>query len=715
MRRASWILLALLALGGCAADPGTAPQPEPSRSADAEPALDAPIPLDARIRAGRLANGLAYYILPHGTPKKRAQLWLAVNAGSALEDEDQRGLAHFVEHMGFNGTRRFPKQALIDALERTGVQFGPDLNASTTLEATTYTLQIPTDEPGLVDTGLAILRDWAGDIAFDPADVDAERGVVLEEWRRGRGAWARLRDRSLPILFHASPLADRLPIGRPEIIRAAPAEALARYYRDWYRPERMAVIAVGDVDPAALEARIAAEFANLQAHAPPRERPDPALPPHPETLVSLETDPEASTTSVSLYTKLPPRAHVTLRDYRRTLAEALFHQMLNARLEERRREPNAGFLGASSSTGSLVRRTDAWVQRAVVPPAGVEAGLAALLTERSRVERHGFTAGELERAKRNLLRRYELGAARRERRDSRTLAAGIARHFYEQRYLPGSEADLALATRLLPTIELATLRDLVGTFWAGSRVIVVQGPAEMKAPSAESLQALVRRAPEQGLEPYRDRVASEVAVALPPPGAVVRAQHIETVGVTEWQLANGVRVVVKPTDFARDEVRMLAFSPGGHSLAADADFDAARFSDLIVEDAGVGSLDPVALRKVMAGSALSLRARIGELEESVAGTSAPRDLESLLRLAHLAFTAPRRDEAAFHTWRTRQLEAIRNRRASPERVFFEEMEQLLTQDHPRRRPLTAERIRGIELDRALAFYRDRFADAGDIV
>ena len=713
-QRALGVLAALLALAGSASGCSARPQ-APETLGGAEQDLDAPIPLDAQVRSGRLPNGLAYYILPHTTPKKRAQLWLAVNAGSALEDEDQRGLAHFVEHMGFNGTRRFPKHALIDVLERTGVQFGPDLNASTTLEATTYMLQIPTDEPGLVDTGLAILRDWAGDIAFGPAEVEAERGVVLEEWRRGRGAEARLRDKALPVLFHASPLAERLPIGRPEIIRSAPAEALVRYYRDWYRPERMAVIAVGDVNVPEIEARIAAEFSSLRAAAPPRPYSDEVLPAHAETLVSVETDPEASTTSVSLYTKLPARSYRSLRDYRRALAEALVHQMLNARLDERRREPDAVILSASSWTGRLIRSADTWVRRAVVPPDGVEAGLATLLAEGMRVERHGFTPGELERAKRDLLRRYELAASRRDRRDSQGLAWGLARHFYEQRFLAGSAADLALATQLLPTIGLPTLEEQVRAFAQGSRVIVVQGPAEMKAPSRQSLLAVLSRSAEQPLEPYRDRVASELAVELPPRGAVIRAQHIDEIGVTEWRLANGARVVLKPTDFDRDEVRMLAFSPGGHSLADDAGFDSALFSDLIVEESGTGALDPVALRRALTGTALSLRVHIGELKKTISGTSTARDLETLLRLAHLAFTAPRRDEAAFRTWRTRQIEAIRNRRASPERVFFDEMDQILTQGHPRRQPLTAERLQGIDLDRALAFYRDRFADAGDFV
>ena len=728
--RSALLFLVLAGCGGTTAGAGKSPEAVPaapatpeaeiaagrtpaSGPADAE--LDRPLPVDSRIRVGKLPNGLTYYVLPHRKPEKRAQLWLAVNAGAVLEDDDQRGLAHFVEHMGFNGTKRFPKQALVNFLEGIGMKFGPDLNAYTSFDETVYMLQVPTDKPELVEKAFQVLRDWAGDITFDPGEVEKERGVVLEEWRLGRGAGMRIFDRQAPVMFHGSKYAQRITIGKPEIIKGAPRDTLVRYYRDWYRPDLMALIAVGDFEPADIERRIKGEFANLPAATKPRPRANAPVPLHPQTLVTVETDPEMQFSSVGIINKMAVRPNSSARDYRRTITEQLYHQMLNARLDELRRKPDAPFMFAGSSTGTFVRSADAFQQRAMAKEDRVEQALEVLLQEVVRVERHGFTATELERAKKSLLRQYQQSVAQHEKTDSRERAQEIVRHFLQAEAMPGIEAELKLVERFSPTITVGELNGLAKTWGGGGgRVITVSGPDKMKKPTPQALLAITEAIAGRSLNAYEDAVATAPLLASPPkPGKVVRTRELPEIGVTEWTLSNKAKVVIKPTDFKNDEVRVSAFSPGGHSLVKDPDFDSGQFASAVVDEAGVGSYDAVQLRKALSGKIVSVRTRVDELEEGLSGSASPSDLETFFQLMHLEFTAPRRDEAVFEAWRTRQNEQVRNRRLDPQRVFFEDLQILMSRNHLRRQPLTPEKIARVKLDTALAIYKDRFADAGD--
>ncbi|MFO0569402.1 MAG: insulinase family protein [Polyangiaceae bacterium] len=693
------------------------PVATPSASATAPAAsseLDRPLPLDQRVRKGKLASGLTYYVMAHGKPEKRAQVWLAVDAGSVLEDEDQRGLAHFVEHMGFNGTKRFPKQQLVDFLEKSGVRFGADLNAYTSFDETVYTLQVPTDDSKVLNRSIEVLRDWADGIAFEPAEVEKERGVVLEEWRLGRGARMRIFDKQAPIIFHGSRYAERLTIGKPEVIKGASRDKLVRFYRDWYRPDLMAVIAVGDFDAAAVEERIKSEFGSLAAPAKPRPRTREKLPPHAKTLVSIETDPELPSTTVAVLSKLPHRPEASARDYRRSLTEQLVDSMLNARLDELKRMPDAPFLGASSATSGLVRTADSFRQSASVKEDGVVTGLSALLEEVLRVERHGFTKTELERAKSQLLRQFQQAVKERDKRDGGEFASEITRNFFENEAMPGREAELRLVEGFLPEIQVDELNGLAKQLGAGSRVLVVTGPDKIQKPKPDELLALHDRVAKKQIDAYVDVGSNQPLVATPPaPGSITKRSSIPEIGVTEWTLSNGARVVVKPTDFANDQVRASAFSPGGHSLAKDADFESARFADVAVGQGGLGAFDAVQLKKALAGKLVSVNANISELEEGLSGRASPADLETLLQMMHLAFVAPRRDARAFVAWRAREAESVKNRRLSPEGTFFEDMAIFSSQNHLRRRPVTPETLEKVDLDKALAIYKDRFADASD--
>lgn len=690
-----------------------APTPSPVVAASVDE-QDKPLPLDARITKGKLDNGLTYYILPHKKPEHRAQIWLAVNTGSILEDEDQRGLAHFVEHMSFNGTKRFPKNALVDFIEKSGVRFGADLNAYTSFDETVYMLQVPTDRSELLSKGFNVLRDWADGVTFEPDEVEKERGVVLEEWRLGRGASMRLFDKTAPVVFHGSKYPERLPIGKPEIIKGAPRDALVRFYEDWYRPDLMAVVAVGDFTAADIESRIKSEFGSIPAPKTPRPRGVQTMPAHDEPLFAIETDPELPTTSVTIMSKLPHRPEKSARDYRRSVAERLYNMMLDARLDEIRRQPNAPFLGARSGSGMLVRSADAFTEVATVKEDGVQQGFGALLEEQLRVERHGFTASELERAKSQLLRSYQQTVKERDKQDARGFAQEAVRNFLHEEMMSGPETELALVERFLPTYSVDEINKLGKTFAEGSRVVTVTGPPAMTKPTADALLAITRSVEGRDIKAYDDGDASAPLMAQKPkPGSIVKTELLADLGVTEWTLGNGVRVIVKPTSFRNDEIRFSAFSPGGHSLAKDADFQSARFADTIAGQGGLGSLDAVKLRKSLMGKIAVVKPHIGELDEGLSGLAAPSDLETMFQLIHLSFTAPRRDENAFSSWRTREVENVKNRRLSPETLFSEDLLAFQTKNHPRLRPPTVESMQTVDLDKAMATYKDRFADAGD--
>jgi zinc protease len=724
MTRQTAVSLALLLfLPACAARQ-TAPSPAASRAgtaaaaraASAASALELGPPLlDARVKRGKLPNGLSYFILPHGKPEKRAYFWLVVNAGSTLEDEDQQGLAHFIEHMGFNGTRRFPKMDIVNFVERAGMKFGAHLNAYTSFDETVYTLQVPTDSPELVDRALDILRDWAGDVTLDPPEIEKERGVVLEEWRGGRGAGRRLFDKQIQVVYRGSQYARRIPIGKPEVIKGAARQTLARFYQDWYRPDLMAVIAVGDFAPAEIEQKITRGFSDLKAPVNPRPRVVAEVPGHAETLVTVETDPEMPVTTVAVLNKMPHRPERSDADFRRMLAEQLYHIMLNGRLDELRRKPETPFLQAGSGTGSAVRATDVFSLQALAKEGEVEATLQALLTELRRVERHGFTSTELERARKLVLRGHRQAVLERDKQDGRGFASELVRYFLEDEAMPGPEAEQATAVRLLPTFTAEELSQLArGWVGSGNRVVVIAGPEKMKKPAPERIEAIVQAAEKQDIVAYDDAVSAAPLLASPPrPGRVVATRSLPDLGVTEWKLSNGVRVVVKPTTFKNDEIQLSAFSPGGHSLVKDADYDAARFSGTIVQQGGLGALDAVALRKALNGKIAWVNSWVGELEEHVSAGSSPEDIQTMFELVHLAFTAPRRDEPSFKAWQRQEVEQTRNRRLSPERSFFEDMQVFLAKNHPRRQPTTPEVVEKIPLDRALAVYRDRFREAGD--
>ena len=680
-------------------------------------AASQPVPMDPLVRVGRLPNGLRYYIRKNARPAHRAELRLVVNAGSVVEDDDQRGLAHFVEHMLFNGTRRFRKNDIVSYLESIGVRFGADLNAATSFDETVYILPVPTDKPGLLDRSFDILEDWASAARFDSLEVVNERGVVLEEWRGGLGAESRVRDKQFPVIFKGSRYADRLPIGLPAVIQGATPSPLKRFYHDWYRPDLMAVIVVGDVEPLRVERVIRRRFGRLVGPTTARERPAFPVPPNAEPLVTIATDPEEQVTSVGVLYKHPPRSTRTAGDYRRLLVAELYNDMLNRRLGELSRKADAPFSVASSGYGGFVRGTDAYQLVAVARDSGTTQALAAVLTEARRVREHGFLPAELQRAKAALLRSYESAYAERQKTESGTYVQEYVQHFLEGDPSPGITWEYAAVQRMLPGIPLDEVNTL-GRAWItdSNRVVTLSAPAQGTAPvpTAQELLAVFPGVQAASVTPWTETVSDAPLVAqVPAPGRVVQDARIPELGVTDWRLSNGIRVLLKPTDFKADEVLMRGWGPGGASLVADADVPSATLATTLVERGGVGTFDAISLGKKLAGIQARAGVFIDDATQGVSGSASPKDLATMFQLAYAKLTQPRRDTASFVAFKGQLRPFLANRASSPEAVFGDTVSLTMAQYHPRAVPVNAQFLDRVSYDRALQIYQDRFADFSD--
>ncbi len=683
----------------------------------AAPDLDGPLPVDPNVTIGTLENGLRYYIRENPEPKERAELRLVINAGSVLEDDDQLGLAHVVEHMAFNGTEHFEKQELVDYLETIGMRFGPDINAYTSFDETVYMLMVPTDSAELVTTAFQILEDWAQRQLFDHEEIDKERGVVIEEWRLGQGAFARMRDKQWPILFKDSRYAERNVIGNKEILESFDYDVLVRFYRDWYRPDLMAVIAVGDFDKSVIEELIQKYFAGIRMPENPRERPVFPVPDHDETLFAIATDPEATMNSVNVYWKQALRDESTVGAYRQSIVENLYNRMVNTRLFELTQQADPPFLGAFSGQGRFIGSKEIYILGAGVAENGIERGLEAVLTEAERVDRYGFTESELEREKRELLRNMEQAYAEREKTESSSYASEYVRSFLYDEPIPGVAYEFELHKELVPGIQLQEVNRLAKEWIVDTnRVILVSAPEKegVEVPSDEDLLAVFSAVGAAEITAYEDAVADVPLVArLPQPAEITFEEEIEELGVWHWELANGVRVLLKRTDFKDDEIVFRALSPGGTSLAADEDYIAAATGTSVVTQSGIGEFSLVDLRKVLAGKAVRVSPFIASTGEGMSGSASPADVETMFQLIYLYFTAPRRDEDAYLSFKSRMNAFLANRSADPNTAFRDTITVTLTQHHFRTRPPSQELYEEMDLDKSLAFYRDRFADASD--
>jgi zinc protease len=680
--------------------------------------LDTPLQPGPQVKVGRLPNGLTYYIQKNVKPAQKLELRLVVKAGSILEDEDQQGLAHFTEHMAFNGSTNFKKHELVSWLQSIGVKFGADLNAYTSFDETVYMLPIPTNRKEDVDKGFLVLQDWAGGLSMVDADIDKERDIILEELRLGKGAGDRMSKVLMPKIFNGSRYAQRLPIGQEDVIKHFKPDALRRFYHDWYRPDLMAVVVVGDVDPVEAERLVKKHFSSLKNPAKERVREYAPIPPRQDTEALVVLDREAGGNGVLIrYPVTPVLEKGTLRDYRNQLVDILFSNMLNARLQELAQLPNPPFMGAASTLGKLTPRYKAYSASATVGAAGAEPALAAMVMENERARRFGFSAAELDRAKKNLLRLYERAWNEREKTDSGVYVAEYTRNFLQGESIPGIAAEYQYVTDLVPGMTLQEMNAYArSTIPADSgKLVIYTGSSKIDAPvpTGPQLLAYVDAAKKADIGPREEKALGSKLLAAPPVAGTIVDESIDSrLGLTRLTLSNGVKVILKPTDFRNDQVMMSASRYGGQALFDDKDIFNARYANSIVATMGMGAYSPLEVQKVLAGKAASVNMGLSGYNDVVSGASGASDIETMFQMLWLKFNGVRRDEDLYTSFIGKQVEAARNRLTEPGELFGDTIAATLYNNSPRApRAVRPEDFKQVSLDRSIAIYRERFSSA----
>jgi len=693
----------------------------PASGAEAPSTLDTPLPISAQVKVGKLANGLSYYIHQNRKPEHKLELRLVVKAGSILEDEDQLGLAHFTEHMAFNGSRHFRKHELVSYLQSIGVKFGADLNAYTSFDETVYVLPLSAERSEDLDKAFLVLQDWAQGLTLNDADIDKERDIILEELRLGKGAGDRMQKVLMPKIYNGSRYAERLPIGQEDTLRRFKPDALRRFYRDWYRPDLMAVVVVGDIAPAKAEQLIKRHFDGMKNPARERPRTYAAIPPRLDSEALVVTDKEAGPAGILI--RYPVQAfqdRQTIGGYREQLVETLFSGMLNGRLQELSQLPAPPFMGASSALGRLTPRYRSWNVSASLSTRGATAAIDAVVQENERARRFGFTSAELERVKKTLLRTYERAWNERDKTDSAVYASEYMRHFLEGESVPGIEAEYRYVTEMLPGIGLDEINAYARRTIPedSGKLVVYTGPtqADSPLPSGDQLLAAVTAAERREVRAHAEKAVAAALMDKPPaPGRVLAESHDARLGLTRLTLSNGVKVILKPTTFRNDQVLMSAARFGGQSLFDDKDMFSARYADTIVAAMGLKDFSPLDLRKVLAGKAAAVSAGLGNNTDVVAGTAGAADVETMLQMVWLRFAGVRRDEGLYQSYIGKQMELARNRQSQPGALFGDTMLATLYGNNPRApRALRPEDIPRIDLDRAIDIYRQRFSSAKDL-
>ena len=686
--------------------------------AQAAPDNGEALSLDPRVRYGVLDNGLRYYIRQNAKPENRVMLQLAVNAGSICETEAQRGLAHFTEHMLFNGTKNFPKNELVNFLQKTGVRFGGDINAFTSFDETVYMLEIPTDKEGMLENGFQVLEDWAHQASMETDAIDDERGVIIEEWRMGLGADDRIRKKVLPVIFGNSLYAERLPIGTVENLKTFKPDQIRAFYRDFYRPDLQAVVVVGNIDPDKAESMVKKHFASIKNPAHPKERVNVTIPDNDEPIFTVATDPEAVSSSIEIYIKFPHRKLSTVGDYRDMLIDNLVSHMMGMRFQELAQSPQCPMVMAQMGSGAIVRNTDILAATVVSKPNMMEASFALLLQELARVDRYGFVQTELDRAKEGLMAGMENLKNEEANALSNDLATEYVNHFLRGQAAPGIAAEYALTQALLPGITLEEVSAYIqNKITDRNMVVIASGPEKdgVEVPSEDVLKAIYEQMKEVEVEPYEDKVSTEPLLELPLREA--DGIRVETLnpdqGVVRVTLSNGIPVTLKSTDYKADEILMFAYADGGTSTVEDDEYVNAMFASVIQDKSGMGQFDHTALSKRLTGKNLSYNVVIGDLTTEISANSSVKDFETLLQLNYLNFTAPRKDGRAAESVISRLRSQIRFLGNSPMYFFMDTLSKLASNHDPRTIVIpTAEQLASIDSNKVYDFYCRQIADPG---
>jgi len=680
---------------------------------------DAPLLFDQEVKTGKLENGFQYFIRKNVEPKDRVTMYLATKVGSILETEEEQGLAHFMEHMNFNGLKHFPKNELVDYLQRAGVRFGSDLNAYTSFDQTVYQLPIPSDDPELLQNGLQVLRDWAQDALLSAEEIDKERGVVLEEMRGGRGAQQRMRDKFLPVMLNNSLYAKRLPIGTEEVIKNFPYDVLRDFHAKWYRPDLQALIIVGDVDIKKMEIDVRRLFADLKSPKKTTERVKHTVPLLGKNQFIAVTDPEMTYTMGQISIKHPEEKVKTVGDFRRNILKSVYNNMLNARLSELAQSATPPFIQAGVGIGGFLGGLDAYNAYFVAKPNEFELGFKAVVRELERVQKYGFTQTEFDRTVAAISKNNETAYVERDKKKSDSYVNRYLNFYLEDNPALSNEDSYQLYKQLLPTLTRKEVEELGKEFYVDTnRDIIIMAPDKEKdsLPDEQHVLAWFREVAGDEIAAYEDTVSDLPLLSKEPQaGSIASVKDIEEIKTKELTLTNGVTVILKPTEFKNDEILISAFSPGGTSLYSDEDYFSASQAGNLVNSSGVGQFNTVELRKYLTGKNVNISPYISERSEGLSGYTDKEGLLTAFELIYGYFTESRIEDDIFQSYISRMSSMISNQESDPSFVFRKTIMESLYNGNIRRTPITEQLIQKIDKDRALAIYKDRFADASDFV
>ena len=686
------------------------------------PAQEAPekLPMDPEVRYGKLDNGLTYYIRHNEQPKQRAEFHIAQAVGAILEEDHQNGLAHFLEHMAFNGTQHFPGKGIINYFESVGVNFGGNINAYTSIDETVYRLSdVPTYRAGIVDSALLVMHDWSCGLLLLDEEIDAERGVILEEWRTGRTARRRIWKEMNAKMYPGTQYAKRDVIGDTAVINNFAYQALRDYYHKWYGPDNQAIIVVGDINVDSIEAKIKALWADVPRRANYGERPIYTVNHNDKPLVAIVTDKEAEGSRVTMeykFDQLPEAMQGTAQEYMLNLVRELACDMLNNRFSELSQDPKASFTGAGCQYGEAAKKMDAFYG-VVIPKEGRETeAFNDLLFQLEKMHRYGFTNAELERVKSEKMNSMEKYYNERNTRRNITLARECIRHFEDGESMPGAQWEYDFVQAVLPLVSLETVNNVAKALIHANPTIAISGPEKegVNIPSEETILAAIAGQSELAIEaPVEEVIDTELVKKAPHKGKIKTFRENEEIETTEWILSNGIKVVFHPTDFKADEILMQAFSKGGLSQVKTEDLPSAEVATSLIEMSGIGRFSATQLEKALTGKTVSVSAEISENVERMHGSSSIKDLETMLQLTYLYFTAPRRDEKAYETFMGIMRNQLANRDKNPKIAFSDSVQMMSTNHSPRTILFNNEMLDRVSLDKALEVYKARFANPAD--
>ena len=676
------------------------------------------LPMDPQVRYGKLENGLTYYIRQNAKPENRVMLQLAVNAGSICETEEQRGLAHFTEHMLFNGTKNFPKNELVDFLQKTGVRFGGDINAYTSFDETVYMLEIPTDKEGMLESGFQVLEDWAHQASMETQAIEDERGVIIEEWRMGLGAQDRMRKKIFPVIFGNSLYSERLPIGTIENLKTFKPEYIRQFYKDFYRPDLQAVIVVGNVDPDYAEQMVKKHFGKLRNPDNEKAREYVEIPDNAEPIFTVATDKEATSSLIEVYIKHPSKAMKTVGDYREHLLSILGSYMFNSRLSELTQDPACPAVMINMGEGNLVRKTDILAVSAMTKPGQIGETFRLMLQEIARVDQYGFVNTELDRAKQSVLSMLQNQLNEAQNRLSPQLASAYVNHFLHGDAEPGIEIEAALVQALLPGISVDEVsRYIQNQITDDNMLVIVNAPDkdDVSVPDEAELASIYSESRNEKVDPYVDRVSMEPLLELEPkPAAGAEIVAEDTVmGVTKVRLSNGIMVTLMPTELQNDEILMSAYAPGGISTADDADYISAMFAGMIQGESGLGKFDKTELDKQLTGKTVSYSLDMGDLTVQARGSSSVKDFETMLQLNYLSMTQPRKDGRATESFLSKMKAQMRFLVNNPMIFFMDTLAKVYSNHDPRMIVIpTMAQLNSVDSNKVYDFYCSQVADPG---